>query len=260
MEETSQSDETPHSEERPDIKTRWKKGQSGNSKGRLPAAGYTLTGLARLMMEQPVHGAATGERQTRFAQYMLDIVQRADGGDLKCRMFLLKAIDRGDGRKTTAQRNARKAKTDEVRAFETAKAEEISPEPIDEALDTEMVGTVTPTVPRRATNILAPKKTAPQRDALQASAATLRRDPVTGQLLSPEGRALSREEEERLLYPDWPHVSPHLKKAPLAGASAGDWAGPKSSDAKDQAVDSAEEFGAEKISQENPPGRKDTLH
>jgi hypothetical protein len=78
-------EETSHSEElRPDIKTRWKKGQSGNPKGRsLPAAGATLTGLARLMMEQPVERSDAGGRNTRLAEYMLDIVRRADAARLR---------------------------------------------------------------------------------------------------------------------------------------------------------------------------------
>ena len=250
---TKTSQEPSQLEERADIKTRFQKGQSGNPQGRLPAAGYTLTGLARLMMEQPVQGSATGERQTRFAAYMLDIIRRADGGDLKCRMFLLKAIDRGDGRKTTAQRNAKKAKTEALREFETAKAREISPEPIAAAMDTEYVSTVSPTVPLRTTNVLPPKNASPQKDSLLASAATFRRDPQTGQLMAPDGRVLSREEEDLLLFPDWPHVSPHLKTAPLAGPSAGDSAGPESPDAKTQAIDSTKEFGHEKISPENRP-------
>jgi len=265
-------DDTSHPEEiRADIKTRWKKGQSGNPKGRLPAAGYTLTGLARLMMEQPVHGSVTGERQTRFAEYMLDIVRRADAGDDKCRMFLLKAIDGGDRRKVTAQRNAKKAKTDELREFEAAKAEEISPEPLSVAVETELVNIVSPTSPPRATNFTSPKtgpKTvSPPRHVSLASAATFRRDPGTGQLMSPEGRALSREEEQRLLYPDWPHISPHLKKEDRAiasaGPNAGESAGRKSPVPENQVIDSKEDSGVENISRENPPpemGRKDTLH
>jgi hypothetical protein len=194
---------------------------------------------------------------------MLDIVRRADAGDLKCRIFLLKAIDRGDRRKLTAQRNAKKAKTDDLREFEAAKADEISPEPLAVAVEIELVNTVSPTVPPRATNVSAPRRPSPQRDSLLASAATLRRDPHTGNLLSPEGRELLPEEEERLLYPNWPHVSPHLGKVPFAGANAGDLAGPESPDAKSQAIDSSQEFGREKISRENPlpgPDRKGTLH
>jgi hypothetical protein len=39
-------EETPRSEDRPDIKTRWKKGQSGNPKGgSLRGAGTTLPAL-----------------------------------------------------------------------------------------------------------------------------------------------------------------------------------------------------------------------
>ena len=57
---------------------------------------------------------------------MTDFVRRADAGDLKCRMYLVKAVERGDRRKEIAQRNAKKAKTEELRKFEEAKAEEIS--------------------------------------------------------------------------------------------------------------------------------------
>jgi Family of unknown function (DUF5681) len=271
MEETTHSDETSHLEERADIKTRWKKGQSGNPagnpEGRLPAAGYTLTGLARLMMEQPVQSSDAGERKTRFAEYMLDIVRRADAGDLKCRMFLLKAIDRGDRRKIAAQRNAKKARTDELRKFEQAKADEISPEPSSVAVETELVNIVSPTALPRTTNVSPPKKSLPQKDSLLASAATLRRDPHTGHLLSPEGRELSREEEERLLYPNWPHISPHLKKEDRAiasaGPNAGESAGRKSPASDCQAIDFKRDSGGENFSQENPPsgmGRKDTLH
>jgi hypothetical protein len=88
-----------------------------------------------------------------------------------------------------------------------------------------------------------------------------------GQLGNPKGRALSREEEQRLLYPDWPHISPHLKKEDRAiasaGPNAGESAGRKSPDPDCQAIDSKQDLGGKNFSQENPPtgvGRKDTLH
>jgi hypothetical protein len=84
-----------------------------------------------------------------------------------------------------------------------------------------------------------------------------------GQFGNPKGRALSREEEQHLLYPNWPHIFPYLKKVPFAGDLAGNSAGRESPDPETQAIDFAQDFGSEKISRENPPpgvGRKDTLH
>ena len=270
MEETSQS------EERADIKTRWKKGQSGNPSGRkLTGSGCTLTGLARTLLEQPVRSSASGEPITRLAEYMTDVVRQADAGHIGCRMFLLKLIDRGDRRKESAQRNARKAKTEDLRKFEEAMADEIStpmPPQTDEVID-QHAAPVNPTAPQRPTNSTAPKTAPPQRDPLPesahagvsadepqnpetpsrspaASAAMLRRDPRTGQLLSPDGRPLSREEEDRLLYPNWPHISPHLPKAPAGGNSAGNPAGRESPGSARQAVDSEGDSGSENILRE----------
>jgi hypothetical protein len=84
-----------------------------------------------------------------------------------------------------------------------------------------------------------------------------------GQSGNPKGRALSREEEQLLLYPNWPHIFPYLKKVSFAGDLAGNSAGRESPDPETQAIDSTQDFGSEKISRENPPpgaGRKDTLH
>ena len=148
MEHTS----TETSEDRADIKTRWKKGQSGNPQGRprLRGAGLTLTALARTLMERPVEGM-DGERHTRMTEYMIDVVRYADAGDRQCRMFLLKAVERGDRRRENAQRNAKKAKSEVLRKFEEAKADEISTPmpPLSPETEEEQTAKVNPTGPPR---------------------------------------------------------------------------------------------------------------
>ncbi|MGD0142681.1 MAG: DUF5681 domain-containing protein [Rhizomicrobium sp.] len=249
MEETSQL-------EKAGADTRWKKGQSGNPAGRRAAgAGATLTWFARTMLEQPVQRWDGGGQRTRLAEYMLDLVARADAGDLQCRMFLLRVIDRGDRRKQAALRNSKKAKNADLREFEQAQACEISqtPPPPPPEMEPELIATVRPTVPARV-ETSAPVKKAPSVDA-----ASLRRDPRTGDLLGPDGRALSREAQDRLAYPDWPHISPHLKKEERAGAlagqnagaPAGDLAGPKSPTPPPQVFDSVVNSGTEKNEQKN---------
>src|SRR6204780_4098974 len=125
MERTSTETSPETSDERADIRTRWKKGQSGNPQGRprLCGAGLTLTALARTLMERPVEGA-DGERHTRLTEYMIDVVRCADAGDMKCRLFLLRAVERGDRGRENARRNARKAKSGALRKFEEAMADE----------------------------------------------------------------------------------------------------------------------------------------
>jgi hypothetical protein len=259
-------EETSHSEEssediRADIKTRWKKGQSGNPEGRkLNGSGCTLTWLARTMLERPVEGAEG--RTTRLVAYMSDIVRRADEGDLKCRMFLLREVGRGDRHKETAQRNAKRAKTEELRKFEEAKACEISSPvpPLKPEVENEQTVTVSPTAPPKR-DPRARVHAADTRKASTADASTYRRDPGTGRLETPEGRQLSPEEEARLLYPTWPHISPHLQKAPPAPDSAAGPAGPASPARESEVVDSKEELSLQKNSPEHlPPGRRDTLH
>jgi Family of unknown function (DUF5681) len=255
MEETS--------EERADFKTRWKKGQSGNPEGRprLSGAGLTLTALARTMMERPVEGV-DGGRRTRLAEYMFDVVRRADAGDLKCRMFLLKRIDDGDRRREAAQRNAKKAKSEELRKFEEAKADEISTSvaPLTpEQEEEQLVKDVRPTTPPRkptATPAHASSE-APPRKTQTEDASLYRRD-ADGHLVTPEGRILSPEEEHRLANPYWPHVSPHLKKAPLAGTSPGH----ESPVPESQVVDSARNCGSEKFSRKSAEADADleTVH
>ena len=249
------------------MKTRWKKGQSGNPEGRkLKGSGCTLTWLARTMMERPVDGAEG--RTTRLVAYLSDIVRRADDGDLNCRMFLLKEVGRGDRRKETAQRNARKAKTEDLRKFEEEKAAENSSPvaPLKPEVEDEQAITVRPTPPPRAKpDPRARVHAADTKKTSTADASTYRRDPGTGRLVTPEGRELTPEEEERLLYPSWPHVSPHLKKEARAGAPAGDSAGkpasPASPASESQAFDPKQNSSESKFSQESPAaGRKGTVH
>ena len=255
------------SDARADVKTRWKKGQSGNPEGRprLRGAGLTLTALARTMMERPVEGV-NGERHTRMTEYMIDVVRCADAGDLKCRMFLLKAVERGDRRREIAQRNAKKAKSEELRKFEEAKADEISapmPPLEPEVEDEQVVKDVRPTAPPRKPTATPAREqpAAASRKAPPEDASTYRRDPGTGRLVTPEGRVLSPEEEERLANPYWPHISPHLKKAPSAGTSPGDSAGRESPVRESQVFDFAKDFGSEKFSRKSAEAdHEGTMH
>lgn len=283
MDETSK--DQPQ-EKRADIATRWKAGQSGNPKGRprnahksigASGAGATPTYLARVMIERPVErlGGVSGTR-TRLTEYIADIFERADAGDLGCRKFVIRLVDEGDRRRLAALRNAEKAKTRRLRKLERSAAREASltPEPPPEKAAAE-VKVVSPTAPQRVQTIAVPRR-AP------AVEATFRRDPRTGALLGADGNALSRAEEDRLLYPEWPHISPHLKKSErdgFAGLNAG--AGPDAKTetktdsetgfitgiaspvSRSQAIDSSRNSESEKFSQKNPATeavRKGPLH
>jgi hypothetical protein len=79
------------------------------------------------------------------------------------------------------------------------------------------------------------------------------RSPRAGSTLSFGGRVRSVEEERHLLYLDWPHASPHLKKAALAGESAGDSAGPESPALESQVIDSKQDLGKENFSRKSHP-------
>jgi hypothetical protein len=281
--DTSHPEEgSPREEGRGDIATRWPAGQSGNPKGRPrkprtassppsgpPGSGATPTYLARVMIERPVERSdGVGGTRTRLTEYMTDIVERADAGDLKCRMFLIRYVDRGDRRKLAALRNAEKAKTRALRKLESAAAREISQTPVaPPEIAAQQVKTISPTRPSRVQTLAVAKPS--------VEASSFRRDPRNGQLLGPDGRALSREAEDRLLYPDWPHISPHLKKeepvysglntgpktgpetGPKTGIETGVITGITSPVSRTQEIDSAQNSASEKISQKNPAGESD---
>jgi hypothetical protein len=204
------------------ISTRWQKGQSGNPKGRprkqrgpsrpqsaTSGSGRTPTWLARLMIERPVERAdGLGGTRTRLAEYMYDIVERADAGDLKCRMFLIRYVDRGDRRRLAALRNAEKAKTRALRELESAggardfgnadgAGRNGRPPRQDDLPDQAFAGSDHGRSQARAV-----RSTRRRSGAIRAQ----------GHLLDANGNALSREAEDRLRYPDWPHISPHLRK------------------------------------------------
>ena len=226
----------------------------------MNGSGCTLSWLARTMMERPVDGE--GGRTTRLVAYLSDIVRRADEGDLNCRMFLVREVGRGDRRKETAQRNAKRAKSEDLRKFEEEKAAEISSpvEPLPPEVEDDQAVTVSPTAaaPHAKPDPRARVHAADAKKAPTGDSSMYRRDPATGRLITPEGRELTREEEEKLLYPNWPHVSPHLKKAP----SAGDPAGPANPARDSQETDSKQNSSESKFSRECPAeaARKQMIH
>ena len=120
------------------VKTRWKKGQSGNPRGR-PRKGVTLPYAAREMMDQPLRCEVNGEVivMSRLERILLEIITRSDAGDLACSRFLLEQMSRWDRaaevaarppreRKlpmTAAQRMQRKLAAEADGAIERARAE-----------------------------------------------------------------------------------------------------------------------------------------
>ena len=86
-------------------KTRWKKGQSGNPKGR-PRTGVTLPYAAREMMDQPLRYEVNGQVYvlSRLERTLLEIIKRSDEGDLACSRFLLEQMSRWDRAQAAAAR------------------------------------------------------------------------------------------------------------------------------------------------------------
>jgi hypothetical protein len=93
------------------VKTRWKKGQSGNPRGR-PLKGVTLPYAARQMMDQPMRYETNGEViiVSRLERTLLEIIKRSDEGDLACMRFLLEQMSRWDRAAVIAARPPREAK------------------------------------------------------------------------------------------------------------------------------------------------------
>ena len=93
------------------VKTRWKKGQSGNPRGR-PRKGVTLPYAARQMMDQPMRYEANGEViiVSRLERTLLEIIKRADEGDLACMRFLLEQMSRWDREAAIAARPPRETR------------------------------------------------------------------------------------------------------------------------------------------------------
>lgn len=81
-----------------DNPSRWKKGQSGNPKGRPPQGRVGLADLAQLMMEQPVLVEVRGEKvqATRLQKIVADLTERADNGDMSALRMLLAEVRRGE--------------------------------------------------------------------------------------------------------------------------------------------------------------------
>jgi len=92
-------------------KTRWKKGQSGNPRGR-PLKGVTLPYAAREMMDQPMRCEVDGQVyvMSRLERTLLEIIKRSDAGDLACSRFLLEQMSRWDRAAEIAARPPREAR------------------------------------------------------------------------------------------------------------------------------------------------------
>ncbi len=92
-------------------KTRWKKGQSGNPRGR-PLKGVTLPYAAREMMDQPMRCEVNGQVyvMSRLERTLLEIIKRSDEGDLACSRFLLEQMSRWDRATAVAARPPREAR------------------------------------------------------------------------------------------------------------------------------------------------------
>jgi hypothetical protein len=75
---------------------RWKKGQSGNPNGRPPASKWGLADLAKLMMDQPILIESGGEKvsATRMQKVVIELVERADQGDMASLRILLGELRR----------------------------------------------------------------------------------------------------------------------------------------------------------------------
>jgi len=115
------------------IRAQWKKGQSGNPKGRPKKAkplrdqGETLTSIARRMLDQPCQVWGSDALITRQTRFMRDTLERAEQGDAASRKLLFDLADRGDRRRLQALRAARRAMNAADAEFERKIARDVSP-------------------------------------------------------------------------------------------------------------------------------------
>jgi len=107
------------------VKTQFKKGQSGNPKGRpkksrdWPEIGKSVTFFLRHMLEQPCYlYDGEGKQITWLERLILDARARADQGDWSAAKFVMEVADRADRRQVQALRRAFRAKTKAERDFE----------------------------------------------------------------------------------------------------------------------------------------------
>jgi Family of unknown function (DUF5681) len=87
---------------------RWKKGKSGNPKGRPPVGRLGLADLAQIMMEQPVLVEVRGKKvqATRLQRIVGDLTERADKGDMAALRMLLAEVRRGEREEWRYERKA----------------------------------------------------------------------------------------------------------------------------------------------------------
>ena len=114
------------------IAARWKKGQSGNPKGRpkkpkcLEESPKTLTHTINTLLEQPCYRFGSDKPITRMDRLAEDIVARAELGEKFALSIVFNIRDRSDRRRVQALRAAVRTKIPKVRRFERHVADGIS--------------------------------------------------------------------------------------------------------------------------------------